>query len=80
MPRRLGVVEAFTAVVNQCPSGAVQSVARNALEALQREGSRTLPEQAFRVLSAVRGWRGPVAARVKEALEAFLAEAEERGG
>lgn len=78
--RRLGVVEAFTAVVNQCPSGAVQSVARNALEALKRDGSQALPEQAFLVLSAARGWRGPMATRVKEALEAFLAQHEQEAG
>jgi hypothetical protein len=74
--RRLGVVEAFTAVVSSCPNGAVQAVARNALEAVKVGGAAAMPEQAFLVLTAVRGWRGDKAAQVKDALEAFLAGSE----
>ena len=72
--RRLGVVECFISVVNQCPSGAARRVAENALAAVEREGAKALPEQAFLVLSAARGWRGERAAQVQRSLEAFLAE------
>jgi len=71
-PRRLGVVEAFTVVTRSCPSGAVRSVAENALEAVKREGAKTLPEQAFLVLTACRGWQGDRATQVKESLRGFL--------
>jgi hypothetical protein len=71
--RELGVVEALTSVRDQCPSGAVQAVARSALEAVQRQGAGVLPEQAYLVLAAIRGWSGPRAAQVKRSLEAFLA-------
>lgn len=79
-PRRLGVIEAFTAVVNSCPNGAAQTVARQALEAVKRGGAAAMPEQAFLVLTAVRGWRGEKAAQVKVALEAFLASLEPPAG
>ena len=72
--RRLGVIEAFTAVVNSCPSGAVRQVAEQALATVKRDGSDALPVQAYLVLTAVRGWQGDKAAQVKEALEVFLAE------
>ena len=75
-PRRLGVIEAFTAVINSCPSGAVRRVAEQALDAVKRDGADALPQQAFFVLTAVRGWQGDKAAQVKDALEAFLAERE----
>ncbi len=75
-PRRLGVIEAFTAVVNSCPSGAVRNVAEQALDAVKRDGADALPQQAFFVLTAVRGWQGDKASQVKDALEAFLAERE----
>ena len=80
--RPLGVTEAFTVTRDQCPSGAVQRVARQALDAVAREGAEALPLQAFYLLTAVRGWQGPQAARVKEALERYLAEREraEPGG
>lgn len=70
--RRLGVVEAISAVRDQCPSGAVQAVARAALEAVKREGAASLPQQAFLVLSAARGWQGERARQVKASLQAFL--------
>jgi hypothetical protein len=75
-PRRLGVIEAFTAVVNSCPSGAVRQVAERALETVQRDGADALPVQAYYVLTAVRGWQGDKATQVKDALEAFLAESD----
>jgi benzil reductase ((S)-benzoin forming) len=70
--RTLGVVEAITAVRDQCPSGAVQAAARGALEAIQREGASALPQQAFLVLSSARGWSGERAEQVKRSLRAFL--------
>jgi hypothetical protein len=73
-PRRLGVIEAFTAVVNSCPSGAVRQVAEQALDTVKRDGSDALPQQAFFVLTAVRGWQGDKATQVKDALETFLAK------
>lgn len=74
--RPLGVVEAFTVTRNQCPSGAVQRVVQQALDAVAQQGAEALPTQAFYVLTAVRGWQGPQAQRVKQALEDFLAERE----
>ncbi len=76
--RTLGVVEAISAVRDQCPSGAVQAAARSALEAIQREGASALPQQAFLVLSAARGWTGERAEQVKRSLREFL-ERSERG-
>jgi hypothetical protein len=73
-PRRLGVIEAFTAVVNSCPSGAVRNVAEQALDAVKRDGADALPQQAYFVLSAVRGWQGDKASQVKDALESFLTD------
>ena len=73
-PRRLGVIEAFTTVINSCPSGAVRNVAEQALDAVKRDGAGALPQQAFFVLTAVRGWQGDKASQVKDALETFLAE------
>jgi hypothetical protein len=70
--RLLGVTEAIVAVRDQCPSGAVRQVARNALEAVRRDGADALPVQAFLVLSAARGWTGERAALVKRSLKAFL--------
>jgi hypothetical protein len=70
--RELGVTEAITSVRDQCPSGSVQAVARSALDAVKREGSSVLPQQAFLVLTATRGWNGERAAQVKRSLEAFL--------
>lgn len=70
--RPLGVVEAFTVVVNQCPNGAVRAVAASALEAVKREGSSALREQALHVLVAIRGWRSPRARQVHAALSGFV--------
>lgn len=70
--RTLGVIECFHAVLSQCPSGAVRAVAQQALATVEGKGASVLAEQAFLVLSAVRGWQGPRAAQVKRSLEAFL--------
>jgi hypothetical protein len=70
--RELGVVECFHAVIRQCPSGPVRKVAEHALAAVERDGAAALPEQAFLVLTAVRGWQGERASQVKRSLQAFL--------
>jgi hypothetical protein len=74
--RRLGVIEAFTAVMNSCPSGSVRAVTENALEAIKSGGADAMPMKAYLVLSAMQGWRGDKATQVSESLEAFLAEQE----
>ena len=70
--RLLGVVECFVAVVNQCPNGSVRQMAENALLAVERDGAAALPEQAFLVQTAIRGWQGDRAAQVKRSLQVFL--------
>jgi hypothetical protein len=70
--RPLGIVEAFTVVVNQCPNGAVRSVAEAAIEAVKREGSSALRGQALNVLIAIQGWRSARARQVHAALSKFL--------
>jgi len=70
--RTLGVVECFVAVVNQCPNGSVRRMAENALLAVERGGAAALPEQAFLVQTAIRGWQGDRAAQVKRSLQVFL--------
>jgi hypothetical protein len=71
--RDLGVVEAITLVKQQCPNGSVGDCAEQALAAIREGGAAVLPEQAFFVLSAIRGWRGPRASQVARSLRAFLA-------
>jgi hypothetical protein len=70
--RALGVVECFVAVINQCPNGSVRRVAESALEIVERDGAAAFPEQAFLVLTAVRGWQGERATQVKRSLQAFV--------
>jgi len=76
--RILGVVECFAAVRDQCPSGAVQRVARQGLEAIAADGAAAMPVQSFYLLSAIRGWHGDRARQVKASLERYLAEQERR--
>lgn len=70
--RTLGVVECFAAVVRHCPKGPARALAESALAAVEREGAGALAEQAFLVLTAIQGWQGERAARVKRSLQAFL--------
>jgi hypothetical protein len=70
--RVLGVVEAFTVVCEQCPSGAVRGVAERALEAAKQGDPGVLQEQAYFVLTAIQGWRGDRASQVHRSLSAFL--------
>ena len=73
--RILGVVEAITAVIRQCPQGSVVAAAEHALETIKQKGSAVMPEQAFLVLSALKGWRGDVARQVHVSLQAYLDDA-----
>jgi hypothetical protein len=73
--RQLGVIEAFTVVINQCPNGAVRSCAERALESVKQGGADALREQAYFVLTAIRGWRGDRATQVHNSLSAFLSNA-----
>jgi hypothetical protein len=70
--RTLGVVESFTVICEQCPSGAVRAVAARALETTRGGGAGVLREQAYFVLTAIQGWRGERASQVHRSLTAFL--------
>ena len=63
--RILGVIEAITAVQNQCPHAAVRRHATEALDAIKAGGAEALREQAFLVLATLAGWRGARADQVK---------------
>jgi hypothetical protein len=70
--RTLGVIEALTVVTKQCPNGSVRSCAEASLAAIRAGGASTLRDQAYLVLTAMRGWRGDRAAQVHRSLSAFL--------
>ena len=70
--RTLGVIEAFTLVRDQCPNGAVRSVAVRALEAAKTREPGVLQQQAYFVLSAIQGWRGERSRQVHRSLQSFL--------
>ena len=70
--RPLGVIEALTAVRDQCPHAAVRDHAARALETIGQDGAPELRQQAFLVLSTIAGWRGERALAVKRALRAFV--------
>lgn len=70
--RILGVVEAFTVVCEQCPSGAVRGVAEQALEAAKGGDPGVLKQQAYFVLTAIQGWRGERASQVHRSLREFI--------
>ena len=70
--RQMGVIEAMTAVVQQCPNGAVRSCAGRALDAIKAGGAGVMREQAFFVLTAIQGWRGERCEQVHRSLQAFL--------
>ena len=72
--RILGVVEAITAVRDQCPHAAVRDHAAQALEAIKAGGAEGLREQAFLVFSTIAGWRGERGMQVRRSLQHFLAE------
>lgn len=70
--RIMGVVEAITAVTRQCPHGSVVAAAEQSLEVIKERGADAMAEQAFLVLTAIRGWRGDVARQVHRSLQSFL--------
>jgi hypothetical protein len=70
--RPLGLVECFVAVRQHCPNAAARRLAEEALAAVERGGAAVLAEHAFLVLTAVRGWQGGWASRVKSALRDFV--------
>lgn len=70
--RTLGVIEALTAVRDQCPHAAVREHAAAALAAIARDGAPVVREQASLVLTTLAGWRGERADQVKRSLRAFL--------
>lgn len=71
--RTLGVIEALTAVRDQCPHAAVRDHAAAALREVARGGADALRVQASLVLTTLAGWRGERAEQVKRSLQAFLA-------
>lgn len=70
--RDLGVIEAITYVTRSCPSGVVVAVAEGALEAIKAGGSEVMRQQAFIVLTAMKGWRGDRATQVHRSLTRYL--------
>lgn len=76
--RSLGIIEALTAVRDQCPHGGIREHAARALDVIGADGSRVLRQQTSLVLSTISGWRGERAEQVKSALRAFLGD--EKGG
>jgi hypothetical protein len=70
--RALGLVECFVAVRQHCPNPAARRLAEEALAAVERDGAAVLAEHAFLVLTAVRGWQGGRASRVKASLRDFV--------
>jgi hypothetical protein len=72
--RDLGVIEAITYVTRSCPSGVVVSVAEQALEAIKLGGSDVLKQQAYFVLTSMKGWRGDRATQVHRSLSQYLEE------
>ena len=59
-------------MTDQCPKGPARALAEAALAAVERDGAAVLPNQAYLVLSALRGWQGERAQQVHRSLEAFL--------
>jgi hypothetical protein len=74
--RDLGVIEAITFVTRSCPSGVVVSVAEQALEAIAQQGAEAMPQQAYFVLTSMKGWRGDRARQVHRSLTKYLEERE----
>lgn len=70
--RVLGVIECFKSVTEQCPKGPARAIAEAALATIERDGAAALPNQAYLVLSALRGWQGERAQQVHRSLVAFL--------
>jgi hypothetical protein len=71
--RDLGVIEAITFVTRSCPSGVVVRAAEGALDAIKVGGSDALKQQAYFVLTTMKGWRGDRATQVHRSLTRYLA-------
>lgn len=74
--RDLGVIEAITFVTRSCPSGVVVRVAEQALAAIAQQGADAMPQQAYFVLTSMKGWRGDRARQVHRSLTKYLEERE----
>jgi len=70
--RDLGVVEAITFVTRSCPSGVVVAAAERALEAIKAGGPDVMKQQAYFVLTSIKGWRGERARQVHRSLTKYL--------
>lgn len=70
--RDLGVIEAITYVTRSCPSGVVIAAAERALEAIKVGGPDVLKQQAYFVLTSMRGWRGERARQVHRSLTKYI--------
>ena len=70
--RELGVVEAITFVTRSCPSGVVVTAAEQALDAIKEGGADVMKQQAYFVLTAIKGWRGDRARQVHDSLTRYL--------
>lgn len=72
--RDLGVIEAITFVTRSCPSGVVVAAAERALDAIKAGGPDVIKQQAYFVLSSIKGWRGERARQVHRSLAKYLEE------
>ena len=70
--RDLGVIEAITFVTRSCPSGVVVSVAEQALAAIKEGGADVMKQQAYFVLTSMKGWRGDRATQVHRSLTKYI--------
>jgi hypothetical protein len=70
--RDLGVIEAITYVTRSCPSGVVVAAAEGALDAIRSGGSAVMKQQAYIVLTTMKGWRGERATQVHRSLTRYL--------
>lgn len=78
--RDLGVVEAITVVTRSCPNGGVVRAAEGALEAIKTGGSGVMKQQAYFVLTSIKGWRGDRASQVHRSLSRYLEQQSEASG
>ena len=72
--RDLGVIEAITFVTRSCPSGVVVAAAERALDAIKAGGPDVIKQQAYFVLTSIKGWRGERARQVHRSLAKYLEE------
>ena len=72
LERDLGVIEAITMVTRTCPSGVVVNAAERALDAIKKDGADAMKQQAYFVLTAMKGWRGDRAIQIHRSLSNYL--------